>query len=104
MKPYSGGVPRVMGGDNAMPEFAVHLRGIVAKPFIKTETPPTPARRCSARFAETLPAGVHAVLLLDQAGWHGKAALHVPANLALPPLPPYLPDLNPVEKVWTQDR
>ncbi len=36
-----------------------------------------------AGFAETLPASVPAVLLLDQAGWHGKAALHVPENVAL---------------------
>ena len=41
MKPYSGGVPRVMGGDNAMPEFAVHLRGIVAKPFINVWPAPS---------------------------------------------------------------
>ena len=53
-----------------------------------------------ARFAETLPAGVHAVLLLDQAGWHGKAALNVPETVTLLPLPPYSPELNPVERVW----
>ncbi len=53
-----------------------------------------------ARFSETLPAGVHAVLMLDQAGWHGQAALQVPANLTLLPLPPYSPELNPVERVW----
>ncbi len=34
-----------------------------------------------ARFAETLPAGVHAVLMLDQAGWHGQATLQVPETL-----------------------
>ncbi len=53
-----------------------------------------------ARFSDTLPAGVHAVLLLDQAGWHGQAALQVPANITLLPLPPYSPELNPVERVW----
>ena len=53
-----------------------------------------------AQFAETLPAGVHAVLMLDQAGWHGKAALQVPDNVTLLPLPPYSPELNPVERVW----
>ena len=53
-----------------------------------------------ARFAETRPAGVHTVLLLDQAGWHGKAALHVPDNVTLLPLPPYSPELNPVERAW----
>jgi len=58
-----------------------------------------------ARFAETLPTGtlptgVHAVLLLDPAGWHGRAALHVPDNVTLLPLPPYSPELDPVERVW----
>ena len=53
-----------------------------------------------ARFSETLPAGVHAVLMLDQAGWHGRAALQVPDNVTLLPLPPYSPKLNPVERVW----
>ncbi len=53
-----------------------------------------------AQFSDTLPTGVHAVLLLDQAGWHGKAALQVPGNITLLPLPPYSPELNPVERVW----
>ena len=43
----------------------------------------------------------HAVLVLDGAGWHGLAALgEVPRNLTLLPLPPYSPELNPVENVW----
>jgi transposase len=53
-----------------------------------------------AQFSNTLPTDVHAVLLLDQAGWHGKAALQVPGNITLLPLPPYSPELNPVERVW----
>ena len=44
--------------------------------------------------------GADAVLLLDQAGWHGSAALDVPANITLLPLPPRSPELNPVENVW----
>src|SRR6187455_1344739 len=45
--------------------------------------------------------GAHAVLVLDGAGWHGLAALgEVPRNLTLLPLPPYAPELNPVENVW----
>ncbi|ARU15825.1 transposase [Croceicoccus marinus] len=44
--------------------------------------------------------GAHAVLLLDQAGWHGSAELVVPANITLMPLPPRCPELNPVENVW----
>jgi len=41
-----------------------------------------------------------AVLILDQAGWHGSAELVVPANITLMPLPPRCPELNPVENVW----
>ena len=44
--------------------------------------------------------GAHAVLVLDGAGWHGAASLAIPANITLLPLPPYSPELNPVENVW----
>jgi len=44
--------------------------------------------------------GAHAVLLLDQAGWHTTAKLVVPDNITLLPLPPRSPELNPVENVW----
>ena len=44
--------------------------------------------------------GCHAVLMLDQAGWHGSAQLPVPANITLLPLPPRSPELNPAENVW----
>jgi DDE superfamily endonuclease len=52
------------------------------------------------RFAATLGKDAHAVLVLDQAGWHGSRRLAVPANVTLVPLPPYAPELNPVERVW----
>jgi transposase len=51
-------------------------------------------------IAAAVAPGAHAVLLLDQAGWHGSAALEVPANITLLPLPPRSPELNPVENVW----
>jgi DDE superfamily endonuclease len=44
--------------------------------------------------------GAHAVLVLDRAGRHGTAALTIPDNLSLLPLPSYSPKLNPVENVW----
>ena len=44
--------------------------------------------------------GAHAVLLLDQAGWHMSNHLVVPANITLLPLPPRSPELNPVENIW----
>lgn len=42
----------------------------------------------------------HVVLVLDQAGWHVAKALKVPDNITLLHLPPYSPELNPVERVW----
>ena len=53
-----------------------------------------------AELAAAVPAGTHAALVLDRAGWHVSDDLVVPANLTLVPLPPYSPELNPVERVW----
>ena len=44
--------------------------------------------------------GVHAVLLLDRAGWHTTAKLEIPANITPILLPSRAPELNPVENVW----
>ena len=51
-------------------------------------------------ISATVDAGAHAVLMLDQAGWHMSAKLAVPDNITLLPLPPRSPELNPVENVW----
>ncbi|MEM7045256.1 MAG: transposase, partial [Pseudomonadota bacterium] len=53
-----------------------------------------------AEFAKTLPENEHAVMVLDQAGWHGANALEIPDNVTLVTLPPYSPELNPVERLW----
>ena len=53
-----------------------------------------------AELGRSVPVGTHAALVLDGAGWHVSDDLTVPANLTLVPLPPYSPELNPVERVW----
>src|SRR6266853_1706180 len=53
-----------------------------------------------AEISQMVTPGAHAVVLLDQAGWHLSAKLNVPANLTLMPLPPKSPELNPVENIW----
>jgi transposase len=40
------------------------------------------------------------LIILDQAGWHKAKDLKIPENTALMFLPPYSPELNPVEKLW----
>lgn len=53
-----------------------------------------------AEISVTVAPGAHAILLLDQAGWHGSADLIVPPNITLLPLPSKCPELNPVENIW----
>jgi transposase len=52
------------------------------------------------QFARELPAGIHAVLIWDGASFHTGAELVVPSNVSLILLPPYSPELNPVENLW----
>jgi hypothetical protein len=62
-----------------------------------------PARNTEAmnlhlvEIAKTVMPGAHAVLLVDQAGWHLSTRLVVLPNIALPPK---CPELNPVENIW----
>jgi transposase len=53
-----------------------------------------------AEMATAVAPGAHAVLIVDQAGWHLSDRLAVPPNITLLPLPAKCPELNPVENVW----
>ena len=39
-------------------------------------------------------------LIMDGAGWHKSSDLKVPENIKIFFLPPYSPELNPVERLW----
>jgi transposase len=54
-----------------------------------------------AAISRNVSPGAFAVVTLDGAGWHQIGGrLVVPDNLGLLHLPPYSPELNPVENVW----
>ncbi len=54
-----------------------------------------------AEISRQVTLGAHAVLVCDGAGWHQTGGrLRVPGNITLLHLPPYSPELNPVENVW----
>lgn len=54
-----------------------------------------------AEISRRVTAGAHAVVVCDGAGWHQPGQrLAVPDNISLLRLPPYAPELNPVENVW----
>ncbi len=50
--------------------------------------------------SKKIPDGRHGVLILDKASWHTTEKLKCPSNISLLHLPPYSPELNPVEQVW----
>lgn len=66
----------------------------VSKPFFEA---------LLALFAREAGAGTcrTIVLVLDNAGWHGEAGLNVPEGIRLVFLPPYSPELQPAETLWT---
>ncbi len=52
-------------------------------------------------ISKQVDASAHAVLVCDGAGWHRPGGrLRVPENITLLRLPPYAPELNPMENVW----
>ena len=53
-----------------------------------------------AEISKSIATGAHAIVVLDGAGWHGAKTLTVPPNITLIKLPPYAPELNPMENVW----
>ena len=68
---------------------------------IMMPTADTHAMQCHLdEISKTVATGAHAVVLMDQAGWHTTAALKLPGNLSLMFLPPKSPELNPAENIW----
>ena len=68
---------------------------------------PEASTRCMNMFLEEIRARHpedFIVMVLDGAGWHRAKALQIPANMALVALPPYSPELNPVENLWAELR
>jgi len=54
--------------------------------------------------SQAVPPGRHALLVLDQAGWHTTPKLPQLPNVSLLSLPAGSPELNPAEQVWQQLR
>lgn len=45
--------------------------------------------------------GKHAVVIMDQASWHQQHLDNEFENLTIIHIPPYSPELNPIEQVWS---
>jgi hypothetical protein len=69
----------------------------VIMPYANTEAMNVHLVQISAQVAP----GAHAILVCDGAGWHQKGKrLVVADNITLLSLPPYSPELNPMENAW----
>ena len=44
------------------------------------------------------------LLVCDGASWHRSKALEVPSNITLLNIPPYTPEMNPIEQIWRELR
>lgn len=51
-------------------------------------------------ISRVVASGSHAVVLMDQAGWHMTGKLDISSNITIIALPAKCPELNPVENVW----
>lgn len=78
----------------ACPERGV-AAGLVL-PYVDTEA----MNRHLEEIAKAVAPGAHALLSVDGAVWHKAKALTVPDTITLLKLPPYAPELNPMENVW----
>lgn len=68
-------------------------------PFATTEVMEIFLRQVANRFPEE-----HIVMIMDKASWHTTGKLSLPENISLCFLPPYSPQLNPVEHLWKETR
>ena len=44
------------------------------------------------------------VLAADGARWHSSGGLVIPSNIEIITLPPYTPEMNPIEQIWREFR
>jgi len=44
------------------------------------------------------------LLVADGAAWHKSKSLSIPSNIEIMPLPPYTPEMNPIEQIWKEIR
>lgn len=44
------------------------------------------------------------LLVADGVAWHKSKGLKIPNNIEIFPLPPYTPEMNPIEQIWKEIR
>ena len=44
------------------------------------------------------------LMICDGAGWHGSSGLQIPENIVIMYIPPYTPEMNPIEQIRKEIR
>ena len=44
------------------------------------------------------------ILVCDGAAWHKSKGLNIPKNIEMASIPPYTPEMNPIEQIWKEIR
>lgn len=44
------------------------------------------------------------ILVCDGAAWHKSKGLNIPENIEMASIPPYTPEMNPIEQIWKEIR
>lgn len=52
-------------------------------------------------ISDATPKGKHSVVIMDRASWHQSHLAEQFDNLTIIHIPPYSPELNPIEQVWS---
>lgn len=68
-------------------------------PYSNTECMNIFLRELSEKFSDDV-----ILLCCDGAAWHKSKALIVPENIKMFYIPPYTPEMNPIEQIWTEIR
>ena len=68
----------------------------IIMPYANTEA----MRKHLKEISNAVAPGAHALVILDQAGWHATRKLKIPKNLTMVSLPPACPELNAAENIW----
>lgn len=71
----------------------------IITPYCNTESMNYFLKQLASKYSD-----YNIVLILDKAGWHISHNISLPDNLTLMHLPPYSPELNPVELLWREIR
>ena len=64
-------------------------------PYCNTDCMNIFLRELSAKYADDF-----IILVADGAAWHKSKRLQIPKNIEIIPLPPYTPEMNPIEQIW----